>query len=72
MPVQEQQALLVDEDLAPSGPSNDLVAETRLPLPGEGVAQTRAAAALHADTQTAVADAFLGHQRPDLARRRLS
>src|SRR5262245_52773202 len=71
-PVQEQQALPVDENPGAVRPFEHRVAETRLPLPGEGITQTRAAAALHADTQTALVEALPGHQRPDLACGRLS
>src|SRR3954464_12122056 len=67
-PVQEQQALLVDEDLGAVRPFEHFVAEPLLLLPRERIAQPRAAAALHADAQPALADALLGHQRPDLAR----
>src|SRR6266850_5555143 len=67
-PVQKKMALLVDEDLRALRPLEHLVAEARLALPGEGVAETRAAAALHAHTKAAFADALLGHQRPDFLR----
>src|SRR5207253_4595358 len=70
--VQEQQALLVDEDFRAVGSFEDFVAEPRLFLPRKGVAQARAAAAFDADAQSALADALLGHQRPDLARRALA
>src|SRR6266850_886995 len=58
----------IDEDLRALRPLEHLVAEARLALPGEGVAETRAAAALHAHTKAAFADALLGHQRPDFLR----
>src|SRR5882672_2566965 len=61
-------ALLVDENLRALGPLEHLVAEARLLLPRERVAETRAAAALHAHTETALGHALLGHQRPDLLR----
>src|SRR5256885_1019882 len=67
-PVQEQQALLVYEDPGAIRPLEYLVAESRLAIPRERVAQARAAAALDAHTKTAIADALLGHQRPDLLR----
>src|SRR5215831_675371 len=68
--VQKQQAFPVDEDLRAFRPLEDLVAGPRCPLPRERVAQARAAAALHADAQSALVDALLGHQRANLARRR--
>src|SRR5262245_30928452 len=68
--VQVQQALPVDEDLGAFRTLEDLVARSRDSLPGERVAQARAAATLHADAQSAVVDALLGHQRADFARRR--
>src|SRR6266550_9334424 len=61
-------ALLVDEDLRALRPLEYLVAEARLLFPRERVAETRAATALHAHTETALGDALLGHQRPDLLR----
>src|SRR5687768_11373134 len=61
-PLEEQVALLVDEDLGAVGSLEHLVAKPRLALPGERVAETRAAAALHAHTQPSLADALLGHQ----------
>src|SRR6188508_1573500 len=67
--VQVQETLLVDENFCAVGPLEDFVAEPRLSLPREGVAQARAAAAFHADPQTAVGDALLGHQRANLLRR---
>src|SRR3989442_4618525 len=67
--VEIQQALLVDVDLRAVGPLEDFVAKTRLLLPRERVAQPRASAALHADAQSALVDALLGHQRAHLARR---
>src|SRR5439155_8189044 len=70
-PVEIQQALLVDEELRALGSFEDLVAEPWLFLPRERIAQSRAAAAFHADAQSAVVDALLGHQRADLARGRL-
>src|SRR5712691_8526808 len=71
-PVQVQQALLVDEDLRALWPFEDLVADAGLLLPGEGVAQARAAAPLDPDAQPALVDALLGHQLPDRARGRLA
>src|SRR2546425_8667011 len=65
--VEIQQALLVDVDLRAVGSFEDFVAKPRLLLPRERVAQPRASAALHADAQSAVVDAQLGHQRADLA-----
>src|SRR5262249_27782057 len=65
--VQIQQALLVDVNLRAVRPLEHLVAETRLLLPREGVAQPRAAPALDSDTQSTVVDALLGHQRTDPA-----
>src|SRR5256712_3042695 len=65
--VEIQQALLVDVDLRAVGPLEDFVAKTRLLLPRERVAQPRAPAALHADAQSPLVDALLGHQRADLA-----
>src|SRR4029450_12190868 len=69
--VEIQQALLVDVNLRAVRPFEYLVAETRLLLPRERVAQPRAAAALDADAQPALVDALLGHQRTDPARRNL-
>src|SRR5262245_12050992 len=66
--VQEEIALLVHENLG-AVTFEDLVTETGHLLPGKGVAQARAATALDTDTQTAIADALLGHQRLDLVRR---
>src|ERR1019366_8806992 len=66
--VQKQQTLLVDVDLRALGTVEHLVARPRLLVPRERVAQPRAAAAFDADTQSALADALLGHQRADLAR----
>src|SRR2546427_9338395 len=54
--VEKQQALAIDEDLRALRPFEHLVADTRLLLPREGVAQTRASAALHADAQTPLVD----------------
>src|SRR5258705_12024286 len=67
-PVQEQQALLVHEDPGAIRPLEYLVAKSRLAIPRKRVAQPRAAAAFDAHTKTAIADALLGHQRPDLLR----
>src|SRR5262245_22363617 len=66
--LQEEIALLIHENLG-AVTFEDFVAETGHLLPGKGVAQARAATALHTDTETAVADALLGHQRFDLVRR---
>src|SRR5258707_8741853 len=66
--VEKQQALLVDVDLRAFRTFEHLVTQTRLPLPRERVAQPRTPAALHADAQSAVVDALLGHQGADLAR----
>src|SRR5437763_16474742 len=66
--VEEEQTLLIDEDLRAVGPFEDLVPEPRRGVPPECVAEAGAAAPLHADTKTALADALLGHQRPDLLR----
>src|SRR5687767_12898884 len=63
--LQKQIALLVHEDLRAVA-LEDLIADPRILLPGERVAQPRAAATLDADTKTAFADALLGHQRLDL------
>src|SRR5215813_5763643 len=65
--VQEQQALAIDVDLR-AVLLEDLIANPRLLLPGERVAQARTAAALHAHTETALVDALFGHQRLDLLR----
>src|SRR6478672_660597 len=70
--VQIEQALLVDENLRAFRPFEDFIAEPRFLLPGEGVAQPRAAAALDPDAQAAILDALLGHQGPDLLRRGLA
>src|SRR5262245_13656161 len=70
--VEIQQALPVHVDLRAVRPLEHFVAETRLLLPREGVAQPGAAAALDADAQSAFVDALLGHQRPDPARRNLA
>src|SRR5258705_9617443 len=67
-PVQEQQALLVHEDPGAIRPLEYLVAESRLAIPRERIAQPRAAPTFYAHTKTAIADALLGHQRPDLLR----
>src|SRR5216684_3056074 len=69
--VQVQQALLVDVDLGPRRPFEDFITETRVLLPRKGIAQARAPAAFDANAQPAVVNALLGHQRADLARRRL-
>src|SRR5262249_35101859 len=70
--VQKQIAFAVDKDLRAFRTLEDLVAEPRLTLPGECVAEAGAAAAFHAYTKTAVGDALLGHQRLDLFRRGLA
>src|SRR5262249_15425144 len=70
--VEEEQALLVDEDLRAFGPFEHFVTEPGLLLPRERVAQPRTPAALDADAQPALVDALLGHQRADLVRRRLA
>src|SRR5262245_53608123 len=62
----------VDENLRALGSLEDRVAEAWLALPGERVTESRAAAAFHAHTKTAFADALLGHQRLDLLRRGLA
>src|ERR1035437_10230196 len=66
--VQKQQALLVDVDLRALRAIEGFVARPRLLVPRERVAQARAAAAFDADTQSALADALLRHQRGVLAR----
>jgi hypothetical protein len=66
--VEKQQALLIDENLRALGPLEYLVAEPRLLVPRERIAETGAASTLDADTQTALADALLRHQRLDLLR----
>src|SRR5262245_41877293 len=66
--VEIDQALPVDVDLRAVLALEDLVAEPRLLLPRERVAQPRAPATLHADAQPALVDALLGHQGADLAR----
>jgi hypothetical protein len=66
--LQKQITLFVDEDLR-AIPLEDLITGSGFFLPGERIAQSRAAAALDADTKTAVADALLDHQRLDLLRR---
>src|SRR5258706_568166 len=50
--VEEQQALPVDEDLRAVRPLEDLVAQPRLAVPRERVAETGAPTALHAHTKT--------------------
>src|SRR5262245_21826491 len=67
--VQIQQALLVDVQLRAFRSLEHFVAEARLLLPREGVAEARATAALYSHAQTSVVDALLGHQGPDLPRR---
>src|ERR1700704_2240446 len=67
-PLEEEQALLVDEDFRAVRSVEHLVAQTRLAFPRKGVAQARTAATLHAHTKTPIADALLGHQRSDLPR----
>src|SRR6187549_892268 len=66
--LQEHVALPVDEDLG-AMTLEHFVAKPRHLLPAEHIAQSRAAAALHADTQTTIGNALLGHQRFDLLRR---
>src|SRR5690242_6787540 len=63
--LEEQVALLVDEDLRAVA-LEDFVSCSGFLLPGECVAQSRAAAAFDADTKTTIGDALLGHQRFDL------
>src|SRR5688572_14496705 len=65
--VEKQIALLVDEDLG-AVPLEHLVAEARLFLPRERVAEARAAAAFDAHTKPTFRDALLGHQGLDLLR----
>src|SRR5262245_55729198 len=65
--VEIQEALLVDIDLRAVGALEDLITQSRLLLPRERVAQPRASAALHADAQSSLVDALLGHQRANLA-----
>src|SRR5262249_17116513 len=64
--VQIEQALLVDEDPRILRPFEHFVAEARLLLPREGVAEARAPAALDADAESALVEALPGHQRLDL------
>src|SRR5262245_40524368 len=59
--VQVQQALLVDVDLRAFRPLEHFVAEARLLVPGERVAQPGTAAALDADAEPTLVDALLGH-----------
>ena len=63
--LEEQVALLVDEDLRAVAFEN-LVSCSGFLLPGERVAQSRATAAFDADTKTTIGDALFGHQRLDL------
>src|SRR5262245_28521574 len=63
--VQEQIALAIHEDLR-AVPFEHLVAEPGFLLPPERVTEAGTAAPLHADTETSLADALLGHHRPDL------
>src|SRR5262249_12397019 len=67
-PVQIKQALLVDEELRPGRALEHFISQPRLPLPRKRVAEARAAAALDANAQSALVDALLGHQRPNLLR----
>src|SRR5262249_22929276 len=67
-PVQIQQALLVDVNLRALRALEDFVAQPRLLVPGERVAQPGTAAALDAYAKSALVDALPGHQRPDLLR----
>ena len=60
---------MVDEDLERRRSSNTCRPSAACVRPTEQVAQARAAAALHADAQSALVDALLGDQRADLARR---
>src|SRR5579862_5825449 len=66
--VQVEQALLVDENLRVLGSLEHFVAEARLLLPRERVAQARTAAALDADAHAPLVETLPGHQRTDLVR----
>src|SRR5258705_2048323 len=65
-PVQEQQALLVDEDPGAIRPLEYLVAESRLAIPRERVTQPRAAPTLYAHTKTPITDTLLCHHSSEL------
>src|SRR6185436_5300254 len=58
--------LLGDEDLRALRTFEHLVPEPGLLLPGKRVAQSGTTATLHANAQTSVFDALLGHQRANL------
>src|SRR5687768_6376356 len=67
--VDEPEAFRVDEHLRAIGPVEYLVAVPRTGLPGEGVAQSRAAASLDSDAEPAVRKpVLLGHFPDELPR----
>src|SRR5687768_969892 len=66
--VDEAVTFRVDENLGAVRPFEHVIAGARRRLPGERVAQTRAAAGLDADAQTAIGEAVLrGHLLDELS-----